>query len=294
MNLELVKAFVRVAQLSSFTRAAEQLGLPKSRVSTRVKALEAELGSTLLQRTSRSVVLTPDGEAFLPRALDLIEQAERLASMFRSGAGLRGRVRLDLPVTIARTMVIPRLPELLLAHPQLQLVISATDRHVSVLREGFDLVLRIGKVRGEGLVVKRLGSLAMVNCVSPSYVARHGLPAALADLPSHYVVNYSTTLGDEPSFEHWDGATWQSCPMQSMLTVNSTDALMAACVAGLGIAQFPRYGAEPRLRDGALLEVLPDHTCAALPVSLVHGHGRNVPKRVRAVMTWLAEVVQVS
>jgi DNA-binding transcriptional LysR family regulator len=293
MDLEIVRTFLRVAELASFTRAAEQLGLPKSRVSSRVSALENELGSRLLQRTTRAVRLTPDGEQFVARARALVDEADALAAMFKSTSDLRGRVRVDLPIAFARNLIIPRLPELMAQHPHLELVVSTTDRRVDPVREGFDCVLRIGVLADSGLTSRRLGALPMVNCASPAYLRRFGVPRALGDLARHQVVHYSSNLGgDEASFEYHDGSRWVDLPMGSAVTVNNTDAYLAACLAGLGIIQSPRNGTESSLASGALVEVLPEFTGRPLPVSLVHTHGRSVPKRVRAVMTFLAGAME--
>ncbi len=292
MELENLRIFVKVAELTSFSRAAEQLGMPKSRVSLHVKALEAELGSRLLQRTTRAVRPTPDGELFLARAKVLVNEADELASMFHATSTLRGRVRIDLPITFARNVIIPRLPELLAQHPQLELVVSTTDRRVDVVRDGFDCVMRIGALSDSGLTARRLGELRMINCASPGYVRRHGTPRTLDDLERHLLVHYSLTGGDEPSFEYPHPGGFRSKPMRAVVTVNNADAYRAACIAGLGIIQAPRVGMDELIKAGELVEVLPDLTCEPMPVSLVHGHGRSVPKRVRAVMTWLAQVME--
>jgi DNA-binding transcriptional LysR family regulator len=292
LDLESVRVFVKVAELTSFTRAAEQLGMPKARASQRVRALEADLGARLLHRTTRTVRLTPDGETFLARAGRLLGEADDLGAMFQTQAALRGRVRVDLPVGIARSIVIPRLPELLLAHPQLELHLSTTDRRVDVVREGFDFVLRIGALRDSALRARRLGALRMFNCASPAYVRRFGAPRTLDDLDAHYVVHYSPSLGAEPpSFEYPDGARYRERPMRCLITVNNADAYEAACAAGLGIIQAPRLGRGPKLARGELVEILPEHTAAPMPVSLVHAHGRAVPRRARAVMGWIAQVL---
>src|SRR5688572_16037499 len=138
MDLQAVRIFVRVAELGSFTRAGEQLGLSKARASIRVQELEAELGCQLLLRTTRAVRLTEDGEQFLPRAKRLVLEADELSGMFQARSTLRGRVRIDLPIRFARDHVIPRLPELLSTHSQLELLVSTTDQRIDVVREGFD------------------------------------------------------------------------------------------------------------------------------------------------------------
>jgi DNA-binding transcriptional LysR family regulator len=293
MDLSTVRMFVKVAELASFTRAAEQLGLSKARVSTGVQQLESELGSRLLQRSTRAVRLTLDGEQFVARARQLVRDADELSTLFQAPSTLRGRVRVDMPQSLARSLFIPKLPELLAAHPQLELLLSTTDRRVDVIREGFDCVLRIGKLGESGLVARRVGEMAMTNCASPEYLKRYGTPRSLDDLAEHLVVHYSLRLGaDDPGFEYRDGKAYRDRPMRSLITVNSTDSYNAACLAGLGIIQAPRSGVLANVVAGELVEVLPQHTCEPLAVSLVHAHGRQVPRHVRAVMSWIAQLLQ--
>jgi DNA-binding transcriptional LysR family regulator len=292
MDLEALRIFVKVAELASFTRAAEHLGMPKARASLRVQALEAELGVRLLQRTTRTVRPTGDGEQLLPRAKQLVVEAEELGAMFQGNRTLRGVVRIDLPINLARDIVIPRLPEFLAAHPQLEIQISTTDRRVEVVREGFDCVLRVGSLRTSGLIAQRLGELSMVNCASPGYLKKHGMPQTLVDLDRHLMVHYAQTFGAEPPvFEYLAGRRYETRAMRSVVTVNSADAYRTACVAGLGIIQVPRIGVRALLEDGVLVEILSDLPSEPMPVSLVHSHGRNVPKRVRAAMTWIASLI---
>ena len=286
MDLEAVRVFLRVAELSSFTKAAEQLGLSKSRASLRVRALEEELGSHLFQRTTRAVRLTPDGEQLLARARRLVTEADDISAMFQAPSTLRGRVRVELPINIARDYLIPRLPDFIAAHPHLDVVLSTSDRRVNVVREGFDCVLRIGALGDSGLMARRLGALPMANYVSESYAQKHGSPKTLADLDEHFVVHYSQSLVGEPVFEWDERKKTRTRPMRSLVTVNNADAYEAACRAGLGIVQAPKW----RRRD-QLVEILADYVCGAMPVTLLHAHGKNVPKRVRAVMTWLEHVV---
>ncbi len=141
-----MQIFVRVAELASFTHAADALGCTKASVSVAVQQLESHLGTRLLHRTTRKVTLTQDGQLFYERCKDLLADADELQSMFHtaSGPALRGRVRVDMSTGMARHAVIPRLPELLARHPLLELEISSTERRVDLVREGFDCVLRGG------------------------------------------------------------------------------------------------------------------------------------------------------
>lgn len=293
LDLDALAVFVKVAELASFTRAAEQLAMPKARASARVQALEADLGVRLLQRTTRTVRPTPDGEQLLSRAKQLLAEAQDVGTMFQGSRSLRGVVRVDLPITFARDVIIPRIPELLAQHPQLELQVSTTDRRVDVIREGFDCVLSIGTLRASGLIAQRLGVLPIVNCASAAYLRRYGTPRTLADLDDHLLVHYSASLdASEPTFEYPTPTGYAQYPMRSVVTVNSADAYRAAAAAGLGIIQAPRIGLRQLIEDAVLVEVLPELASEPMPVSIVHGHGRSVPRRVRAVMTWLAGVMR--
>lgn len=297
MSLELdsLRVFVKVAELSSFTRAAEQLGMPKARASQHVTRLESDLGCRLLHRTTRSVRTTPDGELLIARAKTLVSEVDELGSMFAGTTSLRGLVRLDLPINLARDLVLPKIPELLALHPRLELQVSTTDRIVDVVREGFDCVLRVGVLADSGLVAARLGQLDLVNVASPTYLKKHGKPRTIAELDDHFLVHYSASLGgDVPELEWKDGDRYRTKRMRCLITVNNADAFTAACSAGLGIAQIPRYGVKAKLAHGELVEVLPKAVAAPLPVSLLHPHGHNVPKRVRVVMKWLATTLRQS
>jgi DNA-binding transcriptional LysR family regulator len=256
--LDSMHIFARVAELSSFTRAADALGLPKASVSTAVQQLENQLGTRLLQRTTRKVQLTHDGQAYYERCKDMLADIDGLQGMFQQQGSnaVRGRVRIDMSTGMARHAVIPRLPELLLQHPQLELEISSTERRVDVIREGFDCVVRAGSVVDAGLIGCPIGHMPMVNCASPGYLAIHGIPAAPADLVTHRLVHYVPTLGARPDgFDYRVGDTTITQPMQGSVTVNNADAYTAACVAGLGLIQVPEVAGlqgQPAATDAAL------------------------------------------
>jgi DNA-binding transcriptional LysR family regulator len=294
MELNDLRVFARVAELGSFTQAAEQLGLAKSRVSTVVRQLEARVGARLLQRTTRHVRLTTDGEQFLDRCGQLIADAEQLQGMFRPAAsGLRGRLRVDMPNVLARDLVIPRLPEFLASHPQLELAISTTDRHVDLVQEGFDCVLRVGALADAELIARPLGVMAMRNLASPAYLQAHGVPTCLADLAHHRIVHYSTRLSPHgASWEYCDGDTVRQHPVRNAIIVNGTEAYSAACLAGLGLIQVPVPGSQSLVDAGRLVEVLPAFTAAPMPVSLVYPHRRQLAPRVQAFLQWITQVVE--
>ncbi len=294
-NLQPILIFITVAEMGSFTHAADSLGIQKGRVSTAVRKLEEDLGVRLLHRTTRSVQLTEDGRAFHARARDLLAEVDDLHSMFASDqVALRGRLRVDLPSELARTTIVPALPAFMATYPELELEMSSTDRQVDLVQEGFDCVLRLGPVGDETLIARPLGKLRMINAASPTYLARHGVPQSLEDLKrqEHRVVHFSPMLGARPfGWEYPDGDSYATLQLPGVLHVNNAQTYEAAALAGLGLIQAPRIGIGQYLESGALVEVLPDFRRQSLPESLVVAHRRNLSRRVRAFMKWIEGVL---
>ncbi|AZF17507.1 LysR family transcriptional regulator [Pseudomonas sp. R3-18-08] len=293
-KLELLRTFVRVTELSSFTQAGESLGLPRSTVSEQVRALEELLGARLLQRTTRRVQATQDGRVLYERSKDLLAHMEELEGLFRQDeTQLAGSIRVDMPNAMARTLIVPNLPPFMERHPLIDMQISSSDRQVDLIAEGFDCVVRVGAQPDQSVVARRVCSLPMVNCVSAAYVQRYGRPETLADLEHHQLVHYVRPLGARSAgFEYVQGGKVQRLPMAGRVTVNSTDAYQAACLGGFGIIQVPRLGICELLGSGELVAVLPDYPAPALDVSLLYAGQRHLPLRVRVFMDWLAVTLQ--
>lgn len=295
-NLDALLIFARVAEMTSFTRAAESLGIQKGRVSTVIRGLEQDLGVALLHRTTRSVQLTEDGRAFYSRARDLLAEVQELRSMFAGNdVALRGRLRVDMPTELARTVVVPALPQLLAAHPELELELSSTDRRVDLVQEGFDCVVRLGPIVDETLIARPLGKLRMINAASPSYLARYGTPYSLDDLRSqgHRMIHYTTTLGAKSAgWEYPDGDGYATLALPGAMQVNSVQTYHAAGLAGIGLIQAGYLALAQHVERGALVEVLPDLRPKPLAASLVVAHRRNLSQRVRAFMSWIETVLE--
>ncbi|MHC6224406.1 LysR family transcriptional regulator [Pseudomonas sp. X10] len=293
-KLELLRTFVRVSELSSFTLAGESLGLPRSTVSEQVRALENLLGTRLLNRTTRRVQATQDGVLLYERSKDLLSGMDEIESLFRSDdADLAGRLRIDLPTLMARRVILPALPRFMERYPRLALEISCTDRQVDLLREGFDCVLRIGALSDLDVVARPVGQLSMCNCASPAYLARYGTPLTLEDLDGHRLVHYVPRLGARSlGFEYERDGELLYRPMEGDVTVNNTEAYESACLAGLGLIQAPTVGVADYLRRGELVSVLDAWPSRPMPVSLLYARQRHVPRRVQAFMNWLAALLR--
>jgi len=293
-KLELLRTFVRVTEMSSFTLAGESLGLPRSTVSEHVQALELLVGTRLLQRTTRKVQATQDGLVLYERSRDLLSHMDEIEGLFRQDeASLVGRIRIDMPNILARRVVMPRLPEFMAQHPNLELEISSTDRRVDVLSEGFDCVVRVGAQPDQSVVARHLCDFTMVNCASPEYLQRYGVPERLEDLTQHRLVHYVGVLGSRSEgFVYEQEGTLHRVPMAGSVTVNSTDCYESACLGGFGLIQAPLTGMQPHLLSGELVAVLPQFNAPSMEVSLLYARQRHLPLRVRAFMDWLGHVIQ--
>lgn len=289
-QLDGMRMFVRVAELESFSRCAEQLGIPKATLSAAIRRLEEHMGTRLLQRTTRRVQLTTDGQLCYARCRDLLADMEEFDGLFRQAGQIAGQLRVDMPSRMARHLVIPALPGFLAAHPELQLMLSSTDRRVDLVREGFDCVVRVGALESSSLVARPLGHYRQINCASAAYLAVHGVPESLADLARHRLVHYGSGPGrSEPGFEYLgeDGRP-ASLPMGASLTVNDSESYLAAARAGLGIIQMPRVGVEELLASGELVSILPAWQAQPLPIHALYAHRRQLAPRVQIFIHWLA------
>ncbi|KVT02827.1 LysR family transcriptional regulator [Burkholderia ubonensis] len=294
-HLHAMRIFARVAHLGSFTKAAEQMQLPRPTVSNAVQYLEKHLKIRLLQRTTRRVALTAEGATYYERCARLLADLDDAETLFEdAGASPRGVIRVDLPERFALDKVIPAIPSFHARYPDLRIVMSTTDRFVDLIADGIDCAVRVGALSDTSLVARRIGELAQVNCASPAYLARHGTPRSPDDLPEHVAVGYfSSRTGRELDWEYADMDTGEmhAVKMRTIVSVNSSQAYLACCVAGLGLIQAPRDGLDAPLADGTLVEVLPEWNAAPLPVSVVFPHGRHLAPRVRIFVDWLADAL---
>lgn len=291
---ESLKRFIRVAELGSFTKAAESLALPKASVSQTVQQLETRLQTQLFHRTTRTVQLTPDGQLFYEKSKDVISEIEELETLFISDdRQVSGVIRVNMSHPMARHLVIPALPEFLQRYPNLSIDISSEDRKVDLISEGYDCVVRTGESEETGMFMRKIGEMQQTNFASPAYLGEHGEPQSIDDLQNHYLIHYQTSSHKRfDAFEYSANGQLQTCKMKSRICVNNTDAYRAACAAGLGIMQAPRFGAHELLANGDLVEILRNYTAPAMPVSLLFPHRRNLSRRVRIFMDWLSEVIK--
>lgn len=286
-----LRAFVRIVERRSFTRAAEDLGLPRATVTDAIKALERRLGVRLLHRTTRRVVPTLEGEAFYGRCLRLIADMDDAEAAFRD-VPPRGTLRIEVHGTLGRHLLFPHLPDFLQRYPDIELDVSEGDRYVDLLREGVDAALRVGTLADSDLVARRLALLREVTVASPSYVGSHGLPDSIdALLSGHRMVGFrSGASGQLIPLEFQQAGQVRHVPLPATVRVSGADAFLGAALAGLGIIQAPRYRLDPYIERGQLLELLAESPPTPSPLSLVHPRNRTPSPRLRVFIDWIAGV----
>lgn len=272
------------------------LGMPRSSVSAAVRDLEDRLGVRLLHRTTRKVAPTHDGAAFYERCLQLIADVEEAESLFRQSATRpRGRLRVDVPGRIGRLIIAPALPDFLDRYPEIDIDLGVTDRAVKLVEESVDLVLRVGPLGDSGLIARAIGDLPLINVASPAYLARYGIPATPDALDHHLAVHYaSPSTGRVEDWEWVENGEVRTRPMRGRVTVNSAEAYIACCLAGLGLIQIPAYDVRTHLAAGELAEVMPGHRAAALPMTLLYPHRRHLSRRLKIFADWLETVLRRS
>lgn len=286
-----MRVFARVVERRSFTLAAQDLGLPRSTVTDAVKQLETRLGVRLLQRTTRHVSPTLDGEAYHRRCLALLADLEDAEAAF-SGSKPKGLLRIDVHGTLSRHFLLPHLPDFLTAYPEIELYMSEGDRLVDLIREGIDCVLRVGEPRDSDMIARRVALLPEATAASPAYLARHGMPASIEALSAgHRMVGFrSSASGNLLPLEFTIEGGARLVMLPATVAVNGAESLVAAARLGLGLIQVPRYHLEPDFASGALVEVLPGHPPKPTPVSLLYPRNRQLSPRVRVFIDWLSGV----
>ncbi|MBP2293409.1 LysR family transcriptional regulator [Azospirillum rugosum] len=277
-------AFLRTAESGSFTGAARQLGTTPSSVSKSVARLERQLGVRLFHRSTRSLALTAEAAAYAERVAPLLRAIEDAGDILQPGRTAQGLLRVTMPSDLGTALMEPLAREILGRNAGLKLDVSLTDRHVDLIREGYDVALRAGVLANTELVARPLGALPMVLVASPAYLAEHGVPQTIAALRTHAHVRY--TLAGRPfPITFADGSSFTP---EGVLDTDSGAGLRGAALAGVGIAQVMRVAVQAELEAGRLRVVLPEAPLPAVPVQALHAFARHPPLRVRLFIDFAA------
>jgi DNA-binding transcriptional LysR family regulator len=288
-RLDAMRLFTRVVERRSFTEAAHDLDVPRSTATTVIKAMEERLGVRLLQRTTRTVRPTLDGEAWYRRCLAILEDIEDAEGAF-SGAEAKGMLRVEVQGTLARHFLMPGLPDFFTRHPAIGLSMSERDRWVDLVQEGVDCVLRYGALPDSDLAARRVAMLERVTCAAPAYLERFGIPQRIEDLVHHRLVGIrrlSTGALTPVEFQTNNGL--RTVEMTAPFSVTGPESYLLGVQLGLGLAQVPRFHIEADLASGALVELLKDTPPPSVPVSLLYPRSRQLSPRVRVFIDWAAE-----
>lgn len=289
-KLDAMRLYVRIVERGSFTAASSDLCIPRSTSTQVINRLEKQLGVRLLQRSTRRVKATLDGELYYQRCLSILSDVEEAEGAFK-GSVPKGEVRVDVQGTIARHFVMPRLPQFFERYPDITLVMSEGDRWVDLVQEGVDCAIRYGHLADSELIARRLTMLERLTCASPQYLERYGTPESLSDLSGHRVVALrSITTGKSTPLSFCVGGKVETPQVPAPMTVTGTESYLDGVRLGIGLAQFPRFHVEKDLAAGNLVEILSSARPPSEPVSVVFTQNRFLSPRVRAFIEWLSEV----
>jgi DNA-binding transcriptional LysR family regulator len=285
-RFEAMRLFTRVVERRSFTQAAQDLTVPRSTATQVIQQLEDRLGARLLQRTTRTVRPTLDGEAYYQRCKAILDDIENADGAFR-GTDPRGLIRVEVQGTLARHFLLPALPEFFKRYPDIEIAMSESDRWVDVVREGVDCVLRYGALPDSDLVARSVATLRRVTCAAPLYLERYGVPKHPDEIKNHRAVGIrSLTTGSLTPFEFTFDGEMRRMDIASPFSVTGTESFREGVLLGLGLAQMPVFHIEQDLAAGRLVQILADFPPLAVPVSVLYPTSRQLSPRVRLFLDW--------
>lgn len=292
-QFQAIRVFARVVEAGTFTKAAESLSMPKATVSKLVQSLETHLRVQLLNRTTRQVTVTAEGAAYYERTSRLLSELDEIdTSLSNAQACPCGRIRVDVPASLARDVIIPQLHDFHARYPDIQIDLGVGDRLVDLVTDNVDCVIRGGNIADDQMVARLLTHMGFATCAAPAYIERHGMPTHPGELEdTHWVVGYfSAGSGRAFPLDFNRGDERIELFGRSRITVNDSNAYLAAIIAGHGVAQIPTYLVDQHLREGTLVPVLPDWLPGPLPVYAVYPPNRRLSAKVRVFVDWMADV----
>lgn len=291
MDTDALAVLAHTAALGSFSAAARRLAIAPVIAARRIARLERELGVRLVSRTTRSAALTPEGEALLPYAQQMLEaEAAARATLTPGDMGVAGVLRVTAPAALGRRIITPMLPALFARNPQLSVELQLTDRVVDLVGEGFDVAIRIADLRDSNLTARRVGSVRRVLCAAPSYLERHGRPTRVEELKDHQCLTF---IGAR----HWvftGEPEVQRVRVSARFTCSTIDGLHEACVQGLGISMHASWDVEDDVQAGRLVRLDLDRPAYAPPISAVFPNSKVVAPKLRVFIDALIERLRVS
>lgn len=294
-RLQAMQVFVRVVEADGFAKAAKSLSIPRSTVSRAIQDLEAHLKRRLLQRTTRTLSLTPDGSLYYDHCRRILGEIDAVeASLSGAAARPSGRLRVDMTASFARLFILPAIRGFQESYPDIDLTLTLNDRPVDLVQDGVDCVLRAGIPDSSALLVaRRIASFDWVICASPRYLEERGVPASLEDLGQHQAVRFlSGRTGRAVDWHFVVDGEGRAVRVPGILAVDDTDAYVACGLEGLGLIRIASYTAQPHLRAGRLVRVLGEYTAPSVPLSILYPRNRHLSPAVRAFADWVIPLVR--
>jgi DNA-binding transcriptional LysR family regulator len=294
-RIDAMQVFVRVVETGSFTKAAETLQASKTSVTQGVQQLERQLRVKLLHRTTRKVNVTADGAAYYERVVRLLADLDDAESSLSSAIDVpRGRLRVDVPATIASRILMPALPDFFARYPEIQLDVGASDRKADLIDENLDCVVRGGLITEPSLRARHVADLPLGTYAAPSYLARAGTPAHPQDIEDspHRIVGYrgsNPVTPFTPALRR--GGKHLQVHGRHGLLVDDGNTLLAAAVAGLGVTWMPRYLALGSLTRGELVPLFEDWQLDPMPLYVAFPPSRHVSRKLRVFIDWIVELM---
>lgn len=288
--LDSLRLFIRVVERGSFTAAAADHGVPRSTATEAIRQLETRLGVRLLDRTTRHVAATLDGDQYYQRCLTILADLDDAEAMLRDSEP-HGLLRIEAPGLLTRTFILPLLPVFLERHPRIEIQFGQSDRLVDLVREGIDCAIRVGEPVDSSLVLRRLGTIKEVTVASPDYLARYGIPKSVDDLDGHQMVGFlSSRTGDILPLEFEVAGSLRKIRLPMRVSANHSDTTADLARRGFGLIQAPRYRFVDDLAEGRLVEVLSDCPPSPMPLSALYLRSRQAAPRLRVFLDFLEEM----
>jgi DNA-binding transcriptional LysR family regulator len=287
-RLTSMEVFVTVVDRGSFTAAAEIIGASTTSITNHIQALERRLGTRLLNRTTRHLSVTEIGQAFYEQCVDILGRVNAAEVGAREMHAVpRGRLKISAPIALGSYLLFPALSAFLKAYPQVEIQLMLNARLVDLADEGFDAAFRFGDLADSGLVARRLRNLGRMVCAAPEYLALHGTPNAPEDLSAHNCLAFHYV---QPEREwHFSQPTPHTVPVSGQLSVNNVQALLAACLNGIGIAMLPDYVADEYIDAGQLVRLFPEQDFSRAPLQLVYLPDRQMTPKLRSFVNFVLE-----
>lgn len=293
-QLAAMRTFVRVVETGNFSRASDSLAIPKATVTKLVQGLEAHLRTKLLNRTTRRVLVTPDGALYYERALRLLSEIEELDSSMASSQGLpNGKLRVEMSGALANLILIPALCDFHDRYPDIQIDLGISDRPIDILGENVDCAVRAGELTDPSLIARRISAISLVTCAAPSYLERFGMPQHPLDLErDHYAVSFfRAQTGRQQPFVFKRGDEEIEVNGRYFVAANEAITYITAAQAGMGVAQVPLFMVKDAFAAGTLQPVLTDWTRDPMPLFVVYPPNRHLSNKLRVFVDWIATLL---